>query len=225
MPTSSPQLPFYNSMLRIHSIITRGLEITHTHSLQFSQNGFPNQSTQVGFSRYVHCLLVVLENHHQMEEEIAFPYFQDRLPSLRIEPIIEQHKQMKPHIHAVKTALEQFNTGLSPTESLSQLADASSKLNILWGMHAPAEEIYFANNSMSAFELSHEEQIAITRRTSEHSQKNSNPPQWVVPFLLYNLPPDEREQMAQLMPPHISKMIVPMVWKNEWAPMKPFFFD
>jgi hypothetical protein len=224
-PILPSQLAFYNSLLRIHHIITRGLEITHTYGLDFSQKGFPDKTTQVGFGRYAHSLLVVLENHHKTEEEIAFPYFQRRLPSLRIEAIIGQHVQMQPHIQSMKAAVKQFIAGSSPMEMLNTIAEISGNLRILWGMHAPAEESYFARNSLSAIELSEEEQIEITRRTMEFSQKNSEPPPWVVPFILFNLSPDEREFMAQMMPTPVVKMVVPIVWKNEWAPMKPFLLD
>lgn len=224
-PVLPSQLAFYNSLLRIHAVITRGIEVTHSHSLIFAENGFPDQNTKVGFYRYIHSLTVVLEAHHQTEDEIAFPYFQQRLPSLRIEPIIEQHKQMRPHINTIKTINEKIASSTSaPLELLNQMAQTSSNLRILWKMHAPAEENYFANNSLSALELTHEEQLEITKRTGDSSQR-ADSPQWVVPFILFNLPPAEREVMAQAMPSHIIKVLVPMVWKNEWAPMKPFLIE
>jgi hypothetical protein len=220
------QLAFYNSLIRIHHIITRGIEVTHSHSLNFAEKGFPDKNTQIGFGRYAYSLMVVLESHHQIEDETAFPYFQQRLPSLRIEPIIEQHKQMRPHINSMKAAIERIQSStLVPADTLNQLAQASGNLHILWKMHAPAEENYFANNSLSALELTYEEQLEITRRTTEKSQNQSNMPQWVVAFILYNLPPEERALMAQSMPAQVTKVLVPMVWKNEWAPMKPFLLN
>jgi hemerythrin-like domain-containing protein len=226
MMSPSQQLPFYHSLLRIHAVISRGLEVTSTHSLEFAEKGFADENIQIGFYRYVYSLLIVLETHHQTEEVVAFPYFQARLPSLRIEPVIEQHRQMRPHIVTMEAAVEKIAPSTeTPTDALNQLAQACKNLQILWMMHAPAEENYFVTNSISALELTYEEQLDITRRTAEYNQKISKYPQGVVPFILYNLPPDEREQMAQGMPPEVITMLIPTMWKSEWAPMKPFLLD
>jgi hypothetical protein len=223
IPTS--QLAFHKALLRIHTIITRGLEVCHTNCLAFAQDGFPDANTQIGFYRYTYSLLVVMDTHHRAEEEIAFPYFQSRVPSLRIEPLVEQHKQMRPHFNEMRMALASSEDASFSTTSLNHLAYACNNVHILWGMHAPAEENYFAANSESALLLTAAEQQEITRRNAEHSQKNSNPPDWVVPFLLFNLPPDEREAMSQSMPQQLTKVMVPYMWKNGWAPMKPFLLD
>jgi hypothetical protein len=47
----------------------------------------------------------------------------------------------------------------------------------------------------------------------------------VVPFLLYNLPPEERAIFSQGMPPVVTQELVPVVWKEKWSPMKPFLLD
>ena len=36
------------------------------------------------------------------------------------------------------------------------------------------------------------------------------------PNLLYNLPPEERANMAQAMPPVVLEEMVPVVWKDKW---------
>jgi hypothetical protein len=47
----------------------------------------------------------------------------------------------------------------------------------------------------------------------------------VVPFLLYNLPPEERAVFSQGMPPIVIQELVPVAWKEKWSPMKPFLLD
>jgi hypothetical protein len=42
------------------------------------------------------------------------------------------------------------------------------------------------------------------------------------PFLLYNLPTEERAIIAQAMPPIVTRQLVPVVWKEKWEPMSPF---
>jgi hypothetical protein len=47
----------------------------------------------------------------------------------------------------------------------------------------------------------------------------------LVPFILYNLSAEDRAIMAQQMPPAVSQELVPIVWKEQWAPMVPFLLD
>jgi hypothetical protein len=44
----------------------------------------------------------------------------------------------------------------------------------------------------------------------------------MVPFLLYNLPPEDREVFSQGLPVEIIQHFVPVVWKEQWASMTPF---
>jgi hypothetical protein len=46
-----------------------------------------------------------------------------------------------------------------------------------------------------------------------------------VPFLLYNVESDDRAHFFAVMPPEITQQLVPVVWKDEWASMKPFLLD
>ena len=45
-----------------------------------------------------------------------------------------------------------------------------------------------------------------------------------VPFLLYNSEPEDRAAFSSFMPPELTQQLVPIVWQDEWAPMKPFLF-
>jgi hypothetical protein len=46
-----------------------------------------------------------------------------------------------------------------------------------------------------------------------------------VPFVLYNLPAQERAIQARTMPSAVVEELVPVVWKEQWAPMQPFLLD
>ncbi len=52
--------------------------------------------------------------------------------------------------------------------------------------------------------------------------KHSGPDYLVVPFLLYNLSPEDRATMSAEMPPVVTQQLVPVVWKEKWQPMSPF---
>jgi hemerythrin-like domain-containing protein len=221
----TPLPPFYIALLRIHAVISRGIQVTTEKSQDFAGTGFHDQQTQTGFYRYVYSLLEMLHAHHLTEDELAFPYFKARLPDLRLEGLTEQHKQLVPHATEMGTILDDIKKPTVSGEQIARLANASANLNVLWQMHIRAEESYFGSDSVIGRFVSEKDQLEITRQTGEYSQKHASPGEWVVPFILYNLPPDERAQMAKLMPPPVVQLMVPMLWKNEWAPMKPFLLE
>jgi len=68
-----------------------------------------------------------------------------------------------------------------------------------------------------------EEQLKLVRLFGEHGQKNAVPPHLTVPFMLYNLPVDERKVFSQDMPAEVIHNLVPIVWKEKWESMTPFF--
>jgi hypothetical protein len=43
--------------------------------------------------------------------------------------------------------------------------------------------------------------------------------------MLYNLEGADRAHFMAVLPPEITQQLVPVVWKDEWAPMKPFLLD
>ena len=51
------------------------------------------------------------------------------------------------------------------------------------------------------------------------------PDSLAVPFLLYNLPPEERAMFARPMPFIVTRLLVPFVWKKRWALMRPFLLS
>jgi hypothetical protein len=54
------------------------------------------------------------------------------------------------------------------------------------------------------------------------SLAKAGPPFLIVPFILYNIPADKRTMLTSQMPPQIIEQLVPINWKDQWAPMKPF---
>ena len=59
--------------LRIHSIITRGLNVATEKSQPFAQAGFPDASMREGFICYARGFVSVLPAHHLTENELVFP--------------------------------------------------------------------------------------------------------------------------------------------------------
>jgi hypothetical protein len=70
-----------------------------------------------------------------------------------------------------------------------------------------------------------DEHVRLGGLLAEHSQEHMQAPYLGIPFVLYNLPAEERAVMTQRMPPAITQQLVPVDWVEMWAPMRPFLLD
>ena len=62
----------------------------------------------------------------------------------------------------------------------------------------------------------------LGQKAAAHSAAHAQPAPWAVPFLLYNLEMEDRAHFLSVMPAELTQQLVPVVWKDEWAAMKPF---
>ena len=73
--------------------------------------------------------------------------------------------------------------------------------------------------------ISVDEHIRLAQLFAKLSQEHAQPDYLVVPFILYNLAPEDRAIMAGSMPPVVTQELVPKAWKEKWAPMQPFLLE
>ena len=107
---------------------------------------------------------------------------------------------------------------------LGDLNQALSQIRDLWQPHIRIEEKYLSPQNLGPM-LPVEEHARLAEMFAKHSQEHSGPDFLVVPFLLYNLPPEPRAMMAAAMPSVVTQQLVPGAWYEKWAPMKPFLLD
>ncbi len=81
MKTTSSTPNLAQDLLRIHKVITRGLDTSLIKGKDYLEHGFPQPELTHGFACYTHCLTQVLSSHHNSEDLIAFPAFMKYLPS------------------------------------------------------------------------------------------------------------------------------------------------
>jgi hypothetical protein len=211
------------SFSNIHSIITRGLEVSIEHGRGFSRGGFPNKTRQEGYLKYVRTLISVLNGHHLTEDEIVFPYFRSRLPDVPYSLLTGNHREMVLFIDRIKRAVDRCEIERQVETCLLDLEAALFQLNRMWHPHIHIETEQLASKADGI--ISKEEQLELLKMVGEHAQKNSGPPELATPFLLYNLSEGERQIFAQGMPSEIVQTLVPIVWKEKWKSMKPFLLD
>jgi hemerythrin-like domain-containing protein len=211
-------------LARLHSIITRGLDVAIEHSQSFAQHGYPDASTREGFINYVRSLASVLHAHHLTEDDVAFPYFRDLMPDTPFDSLTAEHQEMKPLLEEIDVAIGKVEAGAQTAESLNDLNHALTQVRDLWHPHIELEGAHLSPEKADEL-LGVEEQIELGKRFAQHNREHAKPDHLVVPFLLYNLPPEERAIFSQGMPPVVTQELVPVVWKEKWSPMKPFLLD
>jgi hemerythrin-like domain-containing protein len=211
-------------MVRVHMAITRGLDVSGERGAAFAREGYPNTAIQEGFVTYVRTLGLVLNAHHLSEDHVAFPYLKSKLPDAPYEQLSAEHREMDEVLEALQAALETVAAQTQAGDSLNDLNRALAVLTKQWHPHIDKEVLYLYDTAKTEAVMDVDEQIQLSQEVVAYSQQQADPA-FMVPFLLYNLPPEEREKMAKAMPPVVMQEMIPVVWKEKWAPMEPFLLD
>jgi hemerythrin-like domain-containing protein len=210
-------------LLRIHSIITRALSITSEKSKQFAQEDFPDASMKKGFICYARSFVSVIHGHHLTENELAFPYFREKLPDAPYDLLIAQHQELVSVLDEIKAAIEKASAE-PHAAAMNELNQGLIRLANIWHPHIAIEQDHFTVARLGTL-LNREEHIRLGKLFAKHGQEHMGPGYLVVPFLLYNLTPEERVIFARNMPFLLTRLLVPVIWKAQWASMRPFLLS
>jgi hemerythrin-like domain-containing protein len=210
-----------NDLLRIHRVITRGLEIGIQHTQKLLEL---ESAADQGFVDYLIALISTLDSHHQTEDEVAFPYLRQKNLSAPYDILAAEHIEM---LKVLKT-LQQMLPNLAIQGAQSKpLADANlalKKILEIWRVHIRREEESFSP-AVAAQLLTEEDQAALSMSMGQFAQQHSSPDYLVIPFILYNLTPQDRAVMINAMPPVITQELLPGPWKEKWGPMQPYLLE
>ena len=213
-----------NSLIRIHKVITRGLEVSLQHTDTFINQGFPNETTKQGFMIYIQTLASVIHGHHLAEDDLAFPYFENIFPKIPYTHLCQEHERMQKLVDMLQPILSELAESSDSKLLLQKLKIVLENLDEIWHPHYKMEESHIKEERVNAL-ISMEEQMKLNQSFSEHSKKNTGPEFLVIPFMLYNLNPVDRADFAAAFPPVVTQELVPHVWKDQWAPMQPFLLE
>jgi hypothetical protein len=211
-------------MFRIHRAITRGLEVAGQRGATFAQDGFPSPAIQEGFLTYLRALGGVLNAHHLTEDETAFPYFREKVPDAPYDKLMADHRIIEGILAKLGAAAEAVAGSAQPADSLRAVNSQISGLTSLWHPHIGIEAFFYDPEKVAAL-LTDEENLQLSQKMSESSQKHLHAPDVEIPFVLYNLTPEDRAITAKMMPPVVVQQLMPLVWRAKWAPMKPFLLE
>lgn len=216
--TSSPNIG--TNLIRVHRAVTRALDVAIERGQQFAAEGWPDEGTREGYVNYVRSLISFLRGHHLGEDDLIFPYFRDKLPHVPYEQLGRDHHELEALLVKMEGALDAEAVPGS-TQVLAELLGGLQAARGMWHPHIQIEEEHMAAEILGRL-LPVEEHVRLGRASAEHSQAHSGPDYLVVPFFLYNLGEEDRAAMARIMPPIVTEQLVPHVWKEKWASMKPF---
>lgn len=221
MASATPNLT--KDLIRIHKVVTRSLEVCLARGLEYLKSGSSLTEGLQGFANYTHCFASVLSSHHQGEDLIAFPAFQKVISSAPYQQLADDHRQIEKFLTSIPPAVIELSGGV-PENGLQVIIDTLTKISEVWYPHIRLEENTFSKGTMNKV-LTPEEQGNISAASSKYSQEHSGPPYWIIPFILFNLNNEDRTAMAAGIPPMITEELVPKVWKDQWASMKPYLLD
>ena len=206
-------------LVRIHRVITRGLEVSIQHTRAPLE-----AATAAGFVSYVQTLAWVLHGHHVSEDQAAFPFFRQKQIDAPYLLLVAEHGQIQAILNEVASALDRLAAEPGDGRSLALVHQALNRLAGIWYPHIQREETHLTREAIAAA-TSLEEQISLAQDFALKGQQNSGPAYLAVPFVLYNLSAEDRAGMIRVMPPEVTQHLVPVVWKDQWAPLKPFLLD
>lgn len=209
-----------NGLIRIHLVISRAVEVARQQSRACANGDATRSALAAGFADYLQAFVSVLHGHHTGEEEIVFPALREKFPEAPWALLVEEHRTIVPLLATLDEQAKRIRHAPSQ-EAWTDVADGLDRVADVWAPHCQREEAHFSAEVL-AQQVPIDEQATLVAKTAAHSQEHTGPDYLVVPFLLYNLFEEQRRGMAALFPPVVTEQLVPTVWQEKWAPMKPF---
>lgn len=222
---SDPSSPNVAVILFIsHKVVTRALGVSIDKAKEFLQDGFRDELLKEGYVKYIKAFIPVLESHHMTETDLAFPYFRNLVPEMPYDFLNVQHDIMAKYLDEIMDAIRRVESVQWVTSGLTELLLALGALNEMWHPHIQIEETNLNAEKVAAL-IDREEHLRLIALYAQHFQEHFGPPQLAVPFILFNLDPGPRTILTQVMQEETVNHLVPVVWKDQWASMKPFLLE
>jgi hemerythrin-like domain-containing protein len=220
--TQGSDLPV--TLVLIHRVLTRGLDVGLRYTEEFTREGYPDPATGAGLALYLQMLAGALYLHHSAEDQIGFPLLREKLPDVPVDRLTAEHEQMAAILEELAPILDRMRGEAEEGPLLEAARAELVKLAQIWPAHIRIEETNISVKKLVAL-IGPDALAEWLQQMGQHRPEGSPPDPVVVPFILHNLSAEDRATMAQYMPPVVSQELVPVVWKEHWAPMKPFLLD
>jgi len=206
-------------LIRVHKVITRAITVSNW----YSRASGPKPELREGFQSYERALVIFLNSHHLAEDDIAFPFIEKKEPHASFTQLRDDHRQIELLLKEISAWIDKGGVAWE-AGSLVELNKTIKKLEILWYRHIDLEEKHIGPEAIEQA-LTPEENIQLGNQIGAHAAQHALPAELVVPFMLFNMPAEDRAVMAQTLPPVVVQQLIPFAWKPVWAPMQPFLLD
>ncbi len=215
------QLRVGNALALIHRGISRGIHMSGLYSRIFTGTGIPGGRLRPGFADYIRSLTSVLHAHRVVEDQLAFPLFGELLPDAPYEQLADEHLKIIPLVDEISLKIERVVEDPESPKSLERIDNLMTALGDIWRPHIAVEEAHFSSAKIDAV-MGADEQARLLAQIGEANQQHSGPDYLVVPFTLFNLPREDRAYLSDMMPPVVTRHLIPSAWKEKWQAMSPF---
>ncbi len=210
--------------IRFHRVMTRGLAVSIRNINEFLKIGTIETSYREGFLKYAGIFSSVSNGHHLVEDEKIFPYFMDKLPEVPYQRLISEHNIFKSGLQEINSGLDSLKAENDEMKSLQLLKSGLGKIDQKWHQHIQIENTQLYGR-VGSLKIDPEEMMRIQKEFIEFFQEYAGPEYLLGPFVLYNLSPEDRAIAAQGLPEIVTKQLIPIEWKDKWAPMQPFLLE
>lgn len=210
-----------DDIILFHKLITRSLEVAIQSVNKFLEDKTLIKSSDEGFINYMQSFSSVLEMHHLHENEKLFPYFKDKLPDVPYERLMLQHKTVKVLTSGINEGISKLKSKSSDLSSLNLLKSNLGRINLMWPHHIEIEETEIFGN-VGKLDISSEELDKLRFEFYPFIEEHNEPAYLIMPFIIYNLYPEDRAILAQVFPDEVTKQLIPIDWKEKWVSMQPF---
>jgi hemerythrin-like domain-containing protein len=206
--------------IRFHKVMTRGLVVSLQNINEILQIGVEKLNHE-GFLKYVQSFSSVLHGHHQAEDSKIFPYFKDKLPEVPYERLKSEHEIFNDGLQEINTGIDRLKSGNEELNSLKLLKSGLDKIDQIWHPHIQIEntQLYERIRSLN---IDLEEMIRLRKEDKKFFQEHTGPAYLVMPFVLYNLSPEDRAILTQGSQEKETQQLLSIDWKDKWTPMQPF---
>ncbi len=208
-------------LIRIHLVITRAIEVSLEQTCLFTKKGEIVENLAEGFINYLRSLLSLFHSHHLVEDEQIFPYFQEHKLEAPYQMMNDQHQDLLPLLDNLENSINDWAKDVNNHQLISNLQKSLQQVQTLWIPHFQLEEEYLNEENIGSL-ISDEEQVKLAHQFGEYAAKHIKQDYLVIPFILFNLPAEERALMAEVFPAVVIEELVPHRWKDKWQSMSPF---
>ncbi len=210
-------LKIIKTMLILHSVITRGVHLS-LETCKGYLAGAPIGGRE-GFVDYCTALTGLTDEHHVGEDEIIFPFLRPLSPDTPFDRLSADHQRIVLLLRSAEAHAAAWGQG--DDAALGELAGTLAEFKEIWHPHIAIEEGDFTAEKLAGL-MSSEDDARLDEESGQHAMQNIKLPHLVMPFLLYSLDPERRAAFAARFPEPLVKQVIPIDWKDKWAPMKPW---